>query len=381
MFLRKLELANFRNYLSCKIEFPTKKTILVGKNAQGKTNLLESIYYLATLSSFRASSDSELISFGHKSLKIKAQVEKNESSCELEVLIHPPNQKNFKINGIKKSGSAEFLGNLRAVNFGVSDLLILRDTPAVRRRWIDEAISQLYPAYKSRLLKFGRIKTQRNNLLKTFRGNINLSGSQEANLAVWDDQLVITGSNLVHLRLKYIKEIQFIACEKHKNISGVAEKLLIKYNSTVSGIFNSESDEVIPPEKLAELYRETLIQKRREEIIRAQTLIGPHRDDVDFFINNVDAKAFASQGQQRTVILALKLSELDFIKRVTGENPILLLDDVLAELDQVRQNFLLSSIGEDIQTIITTTDISNFEKHHLEDITVYEIEYGIIHPV
>ena len=381
MFLRKLELVNFRNYESCKLEFPTKKTILVGKNAQGKTNLLESIYYLATLSSFRASSDSDLIKFGHAGLRIKAQVEKNESSTGLEVVINPPKQKILKINGVKKTSYAQFLGNLRAVSFGASDLLILRGTPSDRRRWIDGAISQLYPAYKDRLLKFGKIKTQRNNLLKTFIGNIRLSGSQEDNLSVWDDQLVVSGSNLIHLRLKYIKEIQFIACEKHKNISQGAEKLLINYNSTASGIFNSENDDLIPPEKLVELYREALAAKRKEEIIRVQTLIGPHRDDVDFFINNVDAKAFASQGQQRTVVLAIKLSELDFIRSVTGENPVLLLDDVLAELDQSRQNFLLDSIGKDIQAIITTTDIANFEKHHLEDITVYEIEYGIIHPV
>jgi len=376
MFLKKLELVNFRNYKQCFVEFPTNKTILVGKNAQGKSNLLEAVYYLATVSSNRASNDGELVLWGESAAKIKAIVEKSFSEIKLDIQINFPGRKVLKVNNIKKSNYSGYLGNLIIVNFGVLDLLLLRGSPSDRRRWIDDSISQLYPAYSERLSKYNKIRTQRNNLLKEFKGNINLSKVQEDSLSVWDEQLVITGSNLIHLRQKYLKEIQPVADIKHKYISIGEENLLIKYSSTVTGVFNSKDNEVMSPEKIAEVYREIIIDKRREEIVRAQTVIGPHRDDILFFINNINAETYASQGQQRTVILSLKLAELDFIRNITGENPVLLLDDVLAELDQTRQNFLLDSIKEDTQTIITTTDISNFDPVYLKGVTIYNVKQG-----
>jgi DNA replication and repair protein RecF len=376
MFLKNLELVNFRNYKYCLIEFPTNKTILVGKNAQGKSNLLEAVYYLATLTSNRTSSDNELVLWGETSAKIKTRVEKEVSEIKLDIQINNPGRKVLKVNNIKKSNYSAFLGNLIIVNFGVSDLLLLRGTPSDRRKWIDNSISQLYPAYSDRLVKFNKIRTQRNNLLKDFKGNINLSISQENSLSVWDEQLVITGSNLIHLRHKFLKEIQPLADIKHKYITLNEENLLIKYNSTVAGLYNSLDEELLSPEKLAEIYREVILNKRKEEIIRAQTLVGPHRDDILFFINNINAESYASQGQQRTIILSLKLAELDFIRTITGENPVLLLDDVLAELDQARQNFLLDAIKEDTQTIITTTDISNFDPVYLKGVTIYNVKKG-----
>ena len=378
MFLKKLKLTNFRNYKDCEVDFPTNKTILVGKNAQGKTNLLEAIYYLATLSSYRASSDSELIYMGESSTKIKAEINKNESDLTLDILINPPGNKVLKVNGIKKSKYSQFLGNLLVVSFSTIDLLIMRGSPSDRRKWIDDSISQLYPVYIDRLSKYNKIRTQKNNLLKDFKGNIHLNQSQKDSLSVWNEQLVITGSNLIHLRQKYLKEIQKRAYKKHKHISIGEENLLLKYNSTVTGDFNTEYDNIISPEKISEIYSDILIEKQKEEIIRGQALIGPHRDDISFFINNINAKSYASQGQQRTVVLALKLAELDFIQDIIQDRPILLLDDVLAELDTVRQNFLLDSIKEDIQTIITTVDISNFEPPYLEGVTIYNIEAGIV---
>jgi DNA replication and repair protein RecF len=378
MFIKKIELKNFRNYKSCLIDFPSNKTILVGKNAQGKTNLLESIYYLATLSSYRAATDSELVSWGEELARIKAETVRNDTDISLEVLINPPNQKKLKVNDIKKTKYSQFLGNLMVVNFGISDLLLLRGTPSDRRKWLDDAISQLYPTYIERLTKYNKIRTQRNNLLKEFKGNINLSQSQSDSLSAWDNQLIITGSNLIHLRQKYLKEINKIALKKHKHISTGVENLLIKYNSTVTGDFDTGSDEILSSNEIAEIYTEKLEEKNKEEIIRGQTVVGPHRDDVSFFINEINAKSFASQGQQRTIVLALKLAELDFIKDIIGEYPVLLLDDVLAELDQTRQNFLLDSIKDDIQTIITTVDISNFEPPYLENVTIYNVETGNI---
>ena len=378
MFLKKLKLINFRNYDSCEIDFTGNKIILLGKNAQGKTNLLESIYYLATLSSFRANNDSEVIKKGCNSAFLSAELIKNDTDIEISIAINPPKQKLIKVNGLKKSSYSQYLGHLAVVNFGVSDLLLLRGAPSDRRRWLDDAISQIYPAYKDRLNKYNKIRTQRNNLLKEFKGNFHLNKVQQDTLSVFDEQISISGSNIIHLRQKYLKEVQIIANLKHKKISLEEEDLVLEYNSTITGNFNARESEIINPEKILESYQEAFKEKINEEIARIQTVIGPHRDDVSFYINNIEAKSFASQGQQRTIVLALKLSELDFIENIIGESPVLLLDDVLAELDKTRQNYLLNSIKKDTQTIITTTDISGFNEKFLEDVTVYNIESGKI---
>ncbi len=378
MFLNKLKLNNFRNYESCEVAFPGNKILLVGKNAQGKTNLLEAMHYLATLSSFRAGNDSELIKWGEEYCLIEADVSKYGVDIELKILINPPKQKVLKINGLKKSSFSAFLGNLLIVNFSVSDLLLLRGSPSDRRRWLDDAISQVYPAYKERLNKYNRVKTQRNNLLKDFKGNINLSSNQEKLLQVLDEQLSVAGSNIVHLRSKYLKEIQQKAYEKHKNISLSDEELKIIYQSATTGDFRAAEDAIPKPEELLERFQEMFKQKQIEEIARGQTVIGPHRDDVGFMINGKNAVSFASQGQQRTVVLALKLSEIDLIEEIVRESPVLLLDDVLAELDDQRQEFLLKSIKETTQTIITTTSISAFSDEYLRDKKIYKIDSGSV---
>lgn len=376
MFIKKLKLINFRNYETCEMNFSGNKIILVGRNAQGKTNLLESIYYLATLSSFRASHDAEVIKKGQDTAFLSAELNKNETDIEISVVINPPKNKTIKVNGLKKSSYSAYLGHLVVVNFGVSDLLLLRGSPSDRRKWLDDAISQIYPAYKDKLNKYNKIKTQRNNLLKEFKGNFSLNKTQKDVLSVFDEQISVSGSNIIHLRQKYLKEIQEIANIKHKNISLEEEDLLLEYNSTITGNFNSREDNIIKPDKILELYNNAFEEKINEEISRAQTVIGPHRDDVSFYINKIEAKTFASQGQQRTIVLALKLSELDFIENILGESPVLLLDDVLAELDRERQNYLLGSIKKNTQTIITTTDVSGFNEKFLEDVVIYNIESG-----
>jgi len=376
MFLNRLKLYNFRNYEACEVIFPSNKTLLVGKNAQGKTNLLEAVYYLATLSSFRAGNDKEMIGWGSDYCLINADVNKYGSDIELKVVINPPKQKVLKVNGLKKNSFAQFLGNLLMVSFTVSDLLLLRGAPSDRRKWLDDAISQIYPAYKDRLSKYAKIRTQRNNYLKELKGNFSPSSSQEDFLSVLDEQIAITGSNIIHLRMKYLSEIQPKASEKHKNISISEEELKIIYSSTTNWNFDATSDVIAKPDDIYEKYLETFKEKRMEEIARGQTVIGPHRDDVVFNINDKNALNFASQGQQRTIILALKLSELDLIEEVVEESPILLLDDVLAELDDDRQEYLLRSIKETTQTIITTTSISAFSQEYLEDKKIYAINAG-----
>jgi len=375
MFLKHLELLNYRNYEECCIDFTTNKTLIIGKNAQGKTNLLESIYFLASLSSYRAKNDNELVLWGKDFARIKGDLNKFDTDIELDVWLNPSKKKTLKINGIKKSKYSQFIGSLIVVKFGVDDLLLLRGAPQDRRRWLDASISQIYPAYVERLAKYNKIRVQRNNLLKSYKGNFNLSDFQKSSLEVWDEQLVISGSNLIYLRQKYLKEIQERAFKKHKNIAS-NESLLLKYNSTVSGDFDAQDDTPVTPEVITEKYREKLLEKRNEEVIRAQTVVGPHRDDISFFINGIDSKSYASQGQQRTIVLSLKLAELELINNKIGENPVLLLDDVLAELDQTRQNYLLESIGDNIQTIITSVDVLSFKPEFLKDVRILNILNG-----
>ncbi len=369
MFLNKIELKNFRNYESLNLDFNSNKILLIGKNAQGKTNLLEAVFYLSNLSSLRAKTDSELIKWGKDFTVIKANIKKGDFDIDSEVVINPPKKKLLKINGIKKNKSSEFIQNLLTVSFSTSDLLLLRGTPDDRRNWLDTAISQIYPAYMDRLSKYNKIRIQKNNYLKEIKGNTFI-GSQL--LDVWNEQMSITGSNIIFLRLKFLKEIIKIAQEKHSQISA-SETLTLTYNSSLVGDFEVVKDELPAIETICTKFSEKLEEKKQEEIIRGQSIIGPHRDDLSYFINDVDSKKFASQGQQRTIVLALKLAELDLIKNKTGENAVLLLDDVLAELDDLRQNYLLSAIGNEIQTIITSVDTLHFDEKYLKEVEVFKI--------
>ena len=374
MFLQKLKLNNFRNYKEFDLDFSEKKTLFIGKNAHGKTNILEAIYYLSILKSKRAQKETELILWEQEFCRIKAEVLKNDIEIELEVLINPPSKKIIKLNGIKKNKSKEFLGNLVAVNFCTDDLMLLRGAPADRRSWIDDCIAIIYPSYQERLQKYNKIRSHRNNLLKTLKFQNNL----EESLSVWDEQLVIAGSNIIYLRLKYLNEIKDVVQNKY-HIIAPEEELTLRYNSTVLEEVNDFAQFSI--DEIAEKFKQKMTESRTEELIRAKTLIGPHRDDVEFFINQKNAINFASQGQQRTIVLSLKLAEIDIIKQKINDTPILLLDDVLAELDKSRQNFLLKSIEEDIQTIITSTDTGGFEAEFLNDVKIYHVQKGEIFEV
>ena len=368
MFIKNLELVNFRNYENFSLDINSHKVLIIGKNAQGKTNLLESILYLSCLDSYRISKDTELIKWGADYTKIKAEILKDGFPTNLSVNICPPKKKELYLNGIKKNKNSDFLGNIKVISFSVNDLLLLRGTPEDRRKWIDIAISQLYPAYNERLLKYNKIKTQKNNFLKEVKKN----GNFDTNLMdVLNSQLVTTGSNITYLRLKFLKEIEQCTISTHKKIAP-EENLRFSYLSKT----NPNTDylkEEISVERIAKDFENMLRERETEEIIRAQTLVGPHRDDVEFFINNKDATKFASQGQQRTVVLSLKLAELNLVKSKSNYNPILLLDDVLAELDDVRQAYLLNSIPENTQTIITSVDALQFSEKYLKDVQFVKI--------
>jgi len=379
MFLNALELTNFRNYEFCNIEFKNSKTLLTGKNAQGKSNLIEAVYYLSSLNSKRASQDKELIKKNCNEAHIKAVLFKEDTKVELDVYFKTAGKKTIKINTQKKPKASQFIGCFKTVSFTYEDLLLLRGTPQNRRSWIDDAISQLYPSYKERLSKYNKIRIQRNNLLSTLKSNQNLYFNRNALLEAWNKQLIIAGSNLIHLRLKYINEIQPLAASYQNDLTAKEEALQLQYKSTTVGTFTPLNDKIPTPEEIADIYDEKINKATDEEIIRAQTLIGPHRDDISFYINEFNAEKYASQGQQRSAVLSLKLAELKFIKIITEETPVLLLDDVMAELDKHRQKYLLQVVDKTVQTIITATEINNFNKTFLNDVAIYTIENGKIY--
>ena len=358
MKLKRLGLKNYRNCESVEIDFPAQKTLIIGRNAQGKTNLLESIYLLSDLKSPRTSVMTDLIRFGSDKFEINANIEKNNTDIELSFTYNTDKKREFKTNRVK-SMPKDFRSVVKTVLFSTKDLLLLRGTPQDRRDWLDRAISQIYPAYNDRLSKYDKIRIQKNNLLKTEEIDFKL-------LDIYNEQLVITGANIIFLRKKFLKEIEKIAQSKHRIISD-SEDFSLNYTCP--------EDEV---ENICSYIKEQLIEKRAEELGRRQACVGPHRDDIEFKINGIDAVKFASQGQQRTLVLALKLGELDIIKDKTGFSPILLLDDVLAELDETRQNYLLKSIEKETQTIITSVDTVLFEDEFLKDVKIYSVYQGKI---
>ena len=366
MKLDNLKLKNYRNCKEIYIDLKTNKVLIIGKNAQGKTNILESIYFLSTLKSPRTANNIELINFEADKVNVTADVVKSGTCIEIEYTYTKEKTRELKVNKLKTTPK-NFKSVLKTVLFSTSDLLLLRGNPSDRRDWLDRAISQIYPAYDERLSKYDKIRIQKNNCLKEYlkTGSLN-----ETLLDVYNEQLAVTGSNIIFLRLRFLKEIEKIATEKHRIISET-EQLKIKYDNS----FLSDKTEL---EEILEQYKIALQEIKQEELRRGQACIGPHRDDIVFYINSNDASKFASQGQQRTVVLALKLSELELITNKTGDEPVLLLDDVLAELDDIRQNYLLKSINNNTQTIITSVDTVLFENEFLKDVKIYNIENGLI---
>ena len=366
MKLKNLQLTNYRNCKNIVLDFNSSKTLIIGKNAQGKTNILESIYFLSTLKSPRTSNNIELINFDANEVKIESEIIKAGTEINLKYIYTREKTRELRVN-LLKTTPKNFKLVLKTVLFSTADLLLLRGNPSDRRDWLDRAISQIYPAYDERLSKYDKIRIQKNNCLKDYlkTGNLN-----QTLLDVYNEQLTITGSNIIYLRIKFLKEIEKIAKEKHRTISE-SEDLTIKYDCS---FLNGETE----LEDIVEAFKNSISERQDEELRRGQTCVGPHRDDIVFFINQNEATKYASQGQQRTVVLALKLSELDIITTKTGDEPILLLDDVLAELDDLRQNYLLKSINQNTQTVITSVDTILFEDEFLKDVNIYKIENGKI---
>lgn len=358
MKLRSLKLNNYRNCENLSLDLDYDKIIIIGKNAQGKTNILESIYFLSTLKSPRTSNIKDFVKFGQENFSIEGLLAKSDTTVELGVEYTLNKTKTLKLNGLKTT-SKNYKSTLNTVLFSTQDLLLLRGTPQDRRDWLDSAISQIYPAHDERLSKYNKIRTQKNNLLKEPDVDMNL-------LDVFNEQLVICGANIIFVRQKFLSELKKYALDKYSQISD-------------NEVFDFEySYPYFELEEIADKLRQELIDRKSEELARRQSCVGPHRDDICFYLDNKDSTKFASQGQQRTIVLALKLAEIDLIVQKNGYSPILLLDDVLAELDDLRQNFLIKSISKNTQTIITSVDTLLFDDDFLRNVKIYNVSKGKI---
>ena len=356
MKLRNLKLSNYRNCADVSLDLDYDKIIIIGKNAQGKTNILEGVYYLSCLKSPRTSNIKDFVQFGKTDFKIEGELFKSDTDISLEVEYSLDKPKVVKLNGLKTTPK-NYKSALNTVLFSTQDLLLLRGTPQDRRDWLDNAIAQIYPTHDERLSKYSKIRVQKNNLLKS-------DIIDDALLDVFNEQIVITGSNIIYTRQKFLSELKKYALEKYSGIS-MNEEFSFEYS-----VPYFEIDEI------ADSLRNELNERKSEELARHQSCVGPHRDDVFFYLDNKDATKFASQGQHRTVVLALKLAEIELIRAKKGYSPVLLLDDVLAELDDLRQNYLLKSISDETQTIITSVDTLLFEDEFLQNVKIYNISNG-----
>ena len=357
MIIKSLELDNFRNYGTLSINFDSGTNILYGDNAQGKTNILEAIYLSATTKSHKGSKDRDIIHFDAEEAHIRTYVVKDGLENRVDMHLRKNKSKGIAINGQKIKKAADLLGLLNVVFFSPEDLSIIKNGPSERRRFVDMELCQLDKLYLNDLNNYNKIVNQRNKLLKEISFNPGLKDT----LFVWDSQLVSYGSKLINRRKAFIAQLNEIIYEIHTKLSGGKEELHIVYE----------------PDVLPEDFEKKIEVSQERDVRLKQTSVGPHRDDFSFMVGEIDIRKFGSQGQQRTAALSLKLSEIELVKKITKDTPLLLLDDVLSELDSNRQNYLLNSIG-DIQTIITCTGLEEFVNNRFEINKVFRVSNAAV---
>ena len=374
MKIKSLKLLYFRNYLSTNIEVHPSLNVLVGNNANGKTNIIESIFCLALGKSYRTKSDSECIMFGETATAMSCIVNKNDR--ELDIMLGINNKgKSAKIAGIKKTKLTDFVGELNVVLFSPEDLQIVKGSPALRREFMNREFYQFSRIYHKYYLMYQHLLKQRNSYLKDMRKN----PKDEMSLAYLEtltSQLAKVALYITKERVSFVQDISKLTYKNMLNISNGQETLKIKYKSSVLDTLNIAeiNDESFTEENLTKV----MMKKSFDDIMRGSTKIGPQHDDLEFYINDLDAKMYASQGQQRSIVLSLKLAEINYLKEKTGTYPVLLLDDVLSELDKNRQLKLLDAINENVQTFITTPSISDIKEDLLKKAKVFKIEDGNI---
>lgn len=355
MIIKSIELADYRNYDSLIMEFDRGTNILYGDNAQGKTNILEAIFVAATTKSHKGSKDKEIVHFEKEEGHIRAYLEKEGVETRIDMHLRKNKSKGIAIDGQKIKKAAELIGLCNVVFFSPEDLGIIKNGPGERRHFVDMELCQLDSLYLHNLNHYNKIVNQRNKLLK----DIWLNPSLKETLSIWDMQLVSFGNQLIQRRRLFVEQLNEIIFHIHKKLSGEKEEIRISYE----------------PDVEEEEFEQKLLYNRERDLKAKATSVGPHRDDFSFMVGDVDIRKYGSQGQQRTVALSLKLSEIELVKKITEDTPVLLLDDVLSELDSNRRNFLLDSIGE-IQTIITCTGLEEFVNHRFEMNKVYHVSEG-----
>ena len=360
MIIKYLELSDFRNYDEMHIDLSPNTNIFFGDNAQGKTNILEAVFLTGTTKSHKGSHDADIISFGKSFGVIRALFNKNGIDYKIGIQLRRDKRKAISVNGSPIKKAADLLGIVNVVLFSPEDLSIIKSGPEKRRRFIDMTLCQIDKEYLFALSGYNKIINQRNKLLKNYDRRVDISDT----LDIWDDQLVNYGNQVIKKRKEFIIDIKDLLKDIHFNLTGNDDILNIEYKE------NTGEEE----------YKEKLIRSRERDIIFKNTSIGPHRDDIVFNINDIDVKKFGSQGQQRTVALALKLSEIEIIKKAVDDTPILLLDDVLSELDMNRQRYLLESLG-DTQTLITCTGLDEFVNNRFEINKCFKVSKGKIEEV
>ena len=341
------------------MNFDEKINIIYGDNAQGKTNILESMYVCATSKSHRGSKDREIIRFDNDESHIKVNVKKNDMNYRIDMHLKKNKPKGIAVNGIPIKRAVERFGILNIVFFSPEDLNIIKNGPSERRRFIDMELSQLDKIYLDCLINYNKVVNQRNSLLKEYA----FSGREDiiSSLDIWDMQLVKYGNDVIKSREKFVKEINDLVKSIHTKLSGDREQLEIIYEPCVK-----EQD-----------FESELVRVRDRDLKFKCTNIGPHKDDMCFLINGMDVRKYGSQGQQRTAALSLKLAEIELVKQIIHDTPVLFLDDVLSELDSRRQNFLLDSIGN-IQTMITCTGLDEFINNRFSINKIFKVVNGTV---
>ena len=357
MVVKSLDLKNFRNYHELHIDFDPFTNIFYGNNAQGKTNILESVYLGGTTKSHKGSKDRDMITFTEEESHIRMLVQKKNLTRRIDMHLKKNKTKGIAVDGIPINKASELFGIVNLVFFSPEDLNIIKNGPSERRRFIDLELCQLDKIYFHNLSNYNKILIQRNKLLK----DIAFHPEWMDTLEIWDMQLAGYGSKIIKRRHSFVEQLGEIAGDIHENLTGGREHLSLLYE----------------PDCPADALYEQLKKNRDKDIRYKMTSQGPHRDDLCMQVKDVDIRKFGSQGQQRTSALTLKLSEIELVKRVIHDTPVLLLDDVLSELDSSRQNYLLNSI-HDIQTLITCTGLDEFISNRFTINRIFRVEEGTV---